>query len=146
MFAGCSVIPLSASATNYKDNSVNQEGDYYYKLYAIYQSLGDCMSSPAYWINDHNRFYLHVPYSVDGVDEQLSGSVSIFPNPTANRFTVEAEGLSHVTVFNTMGQKVYEQNCQGNSVDINLNVETGIYMVRVSTANGVATKCVSVIK
>ena len=136
---------LGANATNYTDNSATQEGDYYYKLYAFYRDL-DCMSAPAYWINDHNQFYLHAPYSVDGVNELESGKVSVFPNPTNSYFTVEAEGLSHVTVFNTMGQKVYEQNCQGESVDINLNVETGIYMVRVSTANGVVTKCVSVIK
>ena len=136
---------LGANATNYTDNSATQEGDYYYKLYAFYRDL-DCMSAPAYWINDHNQFYLHAPYSVDGVNELESGKVSVFPNPTNSHFTVEAEGLSHVTVFNTMGQKVYEQNCQGESVDINLNVETGIYMVRVSTANGVVTKCVSVIK
>ena len=38
---------LSNSATSYTDNSANQEGDYYYKLYAYYGDL-DCTSSPAY--------------------------------------------------------------------------------------------------
>ena len=136
---------LSASATSYTDNTVNQEGDYYYKLYAYYGDL-DCTSAPAYWINDHNQFYLHAPYSFDGVEELEPGSVSIFPNPTTNRFTVEAAGLNHIEVYNIVGQKVYEMNCQGESVDLFLNVETGVYMVRVSTASGEYTQRVTIIR
>ena len=75
-----------------------------------------------------------------------SDNVSVFPNPTNSHFTVEGEGLSHVSVYNMVGQKVYEMNCQGESVDIDLNVETGIYMVRVSTANGEVTKRITVIR
>ena len=73
--------------------------------------------------------------------------MSIFPNPTTSRFTVEAQGLNHVAVFNTMGQKVYEMSCQGESVDINLNnVETGVYVVRITTDTGVVSKPVTVIR
>ena len=104
------------------------------------------MTSPAYWIYDHNQFYLHAPYSFDGVNELKSGSVSIFPNPTSSRFTVEGQGLNHVTVYNIVGQKVYEIDCQGESVDINLNVETGVYMVRVSTVNGETSQRITVIR
>jgi len=137
---------LSASATTYTDNSANQEGFYFYKLYAVYQNLGDCVSSPAYYIYDHNQFYLHVYYSPTGVDEMESDNVSVFPNPTNSHFTVEGEGLSHISVYNMVGQKVYEMNCQGESVDIDLNVETGIYMLRVSTTNGEVSKRITVIR
>ena len=137
---------LSASATSYTDNSANQEGDYYYKLKAYYGEL-DCMSAPAYWIYDNNQFYLHAPYSSDGVDEMDSNGISVFPNPTTSRFTVEGQGLNHITVYNIMGQMVYEMECQGESVDINLsNVETGVYMVRVFTDNGDVTKRITVIR
>ena len=137
---------ISASATSYTDNSANQEGDYYYKLYAYYQDL-DCVSAPAYWIYDDNQFFIKVYYSSDGVNELDANQVAVFPNPTTSRFTVEGEGLIHVTVFNTVGQKVYEMDCQGESVDIDLNnVQTGVYMVRVSTANGEVTKRITVIK
>jgi len=139
------VKQLGANATSYTDNSANQDGDYYYKLYAYYGEL-DCTSAPAYWIHDHNRFYLHAPYYTDGINEAEANSVAVFPNPTTSRFTIEAEGLNHVTVFNTMGQKVYEMSTQAESVDIDLNVETGIYMVRVSTANGEVTKRITVIR
>ena len=136
---------ISASATTYTDNTANQNGDYYYKLYAYYSDL-DCTSAPAYWINDHNQFYLHAPYSTDGINEVEESSISVFPNPTNNRFTVEGAGLNHVTVYNAMGQRVYDMDCSGESVDINLNVEAGVYMVRVFTSNGEITKRIIVIK
>ena len=136
---------LGANATNYTDNSATQEGDYYYKLYAYYGDL-DCTSAPAYYKWDQNQFYVHAHYSSDGVNELESSSVTVFPNPTTNRFTVEGQGLKHVTVFNMMGQKVYEMSCQGESVDIDLNMETGVYMVRVSTDNGVVSKPITIIR
>lgn len=136
---------LGQGSTSYTDNTTSEDGHYYYKLYAYYGDL-DCTSAPASWIYDHNQFYLHAYYSTDGVNELDANSVAVFPNPTNSRFTVEAEGLNHVTVFNTMGQKVYEMNCQAESVDIDLNVETGVYMVRISTTNGEVTKRITVIK
>jgi hypothetical protein len=107
---------LGANATSYTDNSATQEGDYYYQLYAYYGSL-DCTSAPANWIYDHNQFYLKVLYSADGVNEVDGKDVSVFPNPTTNRFTVEGEGLNHVSVYNTLGQMVYDMDCHGESVD-----------------------------
>ena len=137
---------LGANATSYTDNTANQEGHYYYKLYAVYNDL-DCVSAPAYWIYDHNQFYLHVYYSPTGVEELEDSHVAVYPNPTSARFTIEAADMNHVSVFNTIGQKVYEANCEGNSIEINLNdVETGVYMVRIATQNGTVTKRITVIK
>ena len=138
---------LSANATSYTDNSANQQGHYYYKLYAVYQDLDDCLSAPAYWIYDHNQFYLHVYYSPTGVEENEANSVALYPNPTATRFTVEAQGLNHVSVYNAIGQMVYEANCEDDMMEINMSdVESGIYMVRIATESGIVTKRVTVIK
>ena len=137
---------FNANTTSFTDNTTVNEGHYYYKLYAYYQST-DCYSAPAAWKYDSNQFYLHVYYSTDGVNEQTGDGVSIFPNPTTSRFTVEGQGMNYVTVYNLMGQKVYEMACQGESVDINLSdAETGIYMVRISTDNGEVTKRITVIR
>ena len=136
----------SANSTSYTDNTLSENGHYYYKIYAYYQDM-DCYSAPAAWIYDPNQFYLHVYYSTDGVDEQMENAVSVFPNPTTSRFTVEGQGLNHVTVYNLMGQKVYEMECRGGSADINLSdAEAGIYMVRVSTVNGEVIKRITVIR
>lgn len=138
---------LNANATSYTDNTANQQGHYYYKLYAAYGNLGECVSAPANWIYDENQFYLHVYYSPTGVGEMAADQVAVFPNPSTARFTIEGEGLSHVTVYNTVGQRVYEANCDGNKSEVNLsNVESGVYMVRIATKNGNVTKRITIIK
>ena len=113
----------------------------------MYHDLDDCTSAPASWIWDHNQFYLHVYYSPTGVEELEDGQVAVYPNPTTSQFTIEGVGLNQVTVYNTIGQKVYEANCEGNSTEVNLgDVETGVYMVRIATENGTLTKRITVIK
>lgn len=140
-------IKLSgANATSYTDNSLVENGHYYYQIKAYYQS-SDCFSAPAAYKYDENLFYLHVYYSTDAINEQAESSIAIFPNPTTSRFTVEGRGMNHISVYNLVGQKVYEMECQGESVDINLNnAETGIYMVRIFTDNGEITKRITVIR
>ena len=138
---------IGASATSYTDNTATSDGTwYYYKLYAVYNEL-DCNSAPANWIHNENQFYLHVLYSMDAVDELESNSVAVYPNPAKDMFTLEGEGLQHVSVYNAIGQMVYDADCNGNSTTVSLShLETGIYMVRVATENGNVTKRVSVIR
>lgn len=135
-----------ASATSYTDNTALEEGHYYYRIYAYYGDL-DCTSAPANWINDDNQFFLHVYYSPTGVEESVAGNVSLFPNPAKASFTVEGQGMTHITVFNMVGQTVYDMDCDCNSKVITLDgVESGVYMVKVSTKNGDATKRISIIR
>ena len=138
---------LGANATNYTDNSANQEGDYYYKLYAVYNSLGECISSPANWKYDQNQFFIKVLYSADAVGENEAQNVTVYPNPAKDNFTVNGEALNHISVYNTIGQLVYSADCEGNSAVISLsNMESGVYVVRVATENGTATKRITVIR
>ncbi len=135
-----------ANATSYTDNSLSEDGHYYYRIRSYYQEV-DCFSAPASWIYDDNQFYVHVPYYLDGINEQDENSIAIFPNPTTSRFVVEGVGMNHIAVYNLMGQKVYEMKCNAESVDINLNdAEAGIYLVRISTDNGEVTKRITVIR
>ncbi len=137
---------INANTTSYTDNTANTEGHYYYKLYAIYQDL-DCTSAPANWIGDANQFFLHVYYSPTEVEENATAKASLYPNPTNDSFVVEAEGMTHVTVFNMVGQVVYTADCNADVMTVNLgNVEAGIYMVRVETANGEVNGRINVIR
>lgn len=138
---------LGANSTSYTDNTANQEGHYYYKLYAVYNDLDECVSAPANWIYDANQFYLHVYYSPTGVDENEADNVALYPNPTSTRFTIEGKGLNHVSVFNAIGQMVYEANCESDVMEVNMSkVESGVYMVRIATESGIVTKRVTVMK
>lgn len=134
---------LNASAVTFTDNGLSEEGDYYYRLYAYYGAL-DCTSSPA---NRHyypNVFELHVYYSPTGMAEN-EAQLKVYPNPTNNLVTIEAESMTEVLVYNIMGQCVLRKEIAGNQATIDLqHVSEGLYLLRVKTENGVFSKRIAV--
>ena len=136
---------LSASATSYTDNTANQQGDYYYRLYAYYGAI-DCTSAPASIKDNPNQFYLKVYYSPTDVEETQSVMVNLFPNPADQTLKIEAEGMTHVSICNQLGQVVYEMGSDGNILNVNVSgwIE-GIYLVKVTTAEGVVSRRMAVV-
>ena len=136
---------LNFSKTEYKETKSLEDGTwYYYRIVPYYQDT-DCYAAPIK-SKYNNEFFVKVLYSLDGVSESALG-INLYPNPTKDSFTIEGEDLQMVTVYNALGQVVYNQTCQGYKTVINLgNVETGIYMVKVVTANGEGIQKVSVIR
>jgi hypothetical protein len=134
---------LNSSAVTYTDNTLSQEGDYYYRLYAYYGAL-DCTSSPA---NRHyypNVFELHVYYSPTGMAEN-EALLKVYPNPTNNLVTIEAESMTEVLVYNIMGQCVLQKEMTGNQATIDLqHVSEGLYLLRVKTESGIVSKRIAV--
>ncbi len=136
---------LGPDKTEYKETKTLQDGNWYsYQVVAVYEDI-DCTSAP-FKAKYNNEYFVKIFYSTTGVGEQGS-EISLYPNPTKESFTIEAENLKNVMVYNALGQLVLNQNCEGNSTLINLgNVETGIYMVKVVTADGESFQKISVIR
>ena len=134
---------LGPNATSYKDNSLNSEGDYYYRLYAYYGEW-DCTSSPA---NRHyypNVFELHVYYSPTGVGEN-EALVKVYPNPTKGVVLVEADGMIQVSAYNTIGQCVLQKNVKGRQTSLDLQrFASGLYLLRVKTTEGEVARRITV--
>lgn len=136
---------LGSSATSYTDNTTSEEGVYYYRLYAYYRQI-DCLSAPATTKEDPNKFYLSVYYSLDDVMEQETAAVNVFPNPAGESLTVEAVGMTHMVVFNMLGQQIYEAECNGNTLNVNVsNWNEGVYVMKVQTTAGVLSRRVSIV-
>ena len=130
---------LGSSAVSYTDNALNQEGDYYYRLYAYYGDL-DCTSSPANRKYRPNEFELHVYYSLTGINES-EASIKVYPNPTSGNITIEAVGMTEVSVYNTLGQCVLQKEVSGELTTVNLQqVSEGLYLLRVKTGKGIISK------
>ena len=136
---------LNFNKTEYKETKALEDGNwYYYKVIPYYQAI-DCYSAPIK-ARYGNEYFVKVLYTVDGVNENAV-NVNLYPNPTKDSFTIEAENIKNVMVYNTLGQLVHSQVCEGNSVVINLNnVETGMYMVKIVTADGESVQKVSVMR
>lgn len=98
----------------------------------------------------HNRFYQIAPrssadiISVVGIDEVTSGVTAIFPNPTTNVVNILLDAnvqAETVKVFDFTGRLVLEQNIAGEiTIKLNIgNLNTGLYLVQVATAQGIST-------
>ena len=130
---------LNVSAVTFTDNTLAEEGEYYYRLYAYYRDM-DCTSSPANRKYHPNEFELHVYYSPTGMDEN-EVLVKVYPNPAKDRLTVEAESMTSISVYNTLGQCVIRSEVAESQTTIDLqNMSTGLYLLRVKTENGTISK------
>ncbi len=78
------------------------------------------------------------------VAEVSENNVSLYPNPTDGMVNIESTGTMTISVMNMLGQKVIETTATDNAnIDLS-GFESGIYMVRIETANGTKTEKVSV--
>ena len=93
-----------------------------------------------------NEFTNYIGYNT-GISTQKGITVSIFPNPTTNHITIEAEDIKHITISNMLGQTVFEGNASGDEFNFDFSEhETGIYLIRIETAIGEATKRIIIMK
>ena len=116
-------------------------GTYYYQVRADY---GDCESEPA--VSGENPSQNYVVAGVDAVGENDS-NVALFPNPTNGNVTIQAMGMSRITVVSVLGQVVYDTELNADEFILNMaQFNAGMYMVRVYTEEGVVVKRVTVMQ
>ena len=78
---------------------------------------------------------------------EYNAKANIFPNPTNGNITVEAEGMQRLVVVNEMGQVMYDTEVSSDTETLNMSqFGAGIFMIRIYTENGIATKRVTVIR
>ena len=117
-------------------------GTYYYQVKAVYDN--DCESEAAQAADDPTHNY--VSASVDAIGEN-NDNVAIYPNPTKGNVTIEAAGMSRITVVSVLGQVVYDTELNADVYTLNMSqFNAGMYMVRVYTESGVTVKRVTVMQ
>lgn len=101
-----------------------------------------------YSIPDPNFYYgltklegiiLNIIPKTDNSSEHFSSTetVSLYPNPNSGSFTIKAEELKHVTIFNSLGQMVYDNEVSSDFVNISLEGQAkGLYVVKTVTNAG----------
>ena len=70
------------------------------------------------------------------VEEVSANNVRLYPNPTDGIVTIEGDGAMHINVLNVLGQKIMEMDANDNATIDLSGCESGIYMIKVETANG----------
>lgn len=81
-----------------------------------------------------------------GVSE-LGGNARIYPNPTSGKVNIVCDGMTRVTVFNTLGQRMYDAEVEADQLEINTEtMPAGSYLVRITTGEGSFVQHLNVIK
>ncbi|MBR3914962.1 MAG: T9SS type A sorting domain-containing protein, partial [Bacteroidales bacterium] len=87
-----------------------------------------------------------VVVTVTSIDENGVEGMMIYPNPTKDNVTISAEGIERITITNALGQVMLDKVVNSDSEILNMGqYEAGVYMVRIVTANGVATERITVL-
>ncbi|MFT5889983.1 MAG: endoglucanase [Dokdonia sp.] len=88
-----------------------------------------------------DNLYLH-QNTVLSTEEFTSIDVSVYPNPSSERWTVKttSDVITTVAVYDLLGRRVSQATPNANSFDINAsNLRTGIYLATITTNNGQET-------
>ena len=73
---------------------------------------------------------------ITSAEKATLNHLNIFPNPSTEQFTVKADALENVTVFDAIGNLVYNETVSNNSITVTTsNLNSGIYFVQ-AIANG----------
>ena len=137
------VAETGATYYEYIDTPVDA-GTYYYQVRALYDN--DCESEPALAADDPSHNYVSGTTVGDGLNENDS-NVALYPNPTNGNVTIEAQGMSRITVVSVLGQVVYDTEVSADNYTLNMaQFNAGLYMVRVYTESGVTVKRVTVMQ
>lgn len=126
---------------NYFD--VVGSGRYYYQVTAVYTEGEDsCESEPAGLYGNPSQKYVVV--EVLGIDENGVNGFMMYPNPTRDALTINAESMSRITIANALGQIVLDKAVDSDNEVIDMSrYDAGMYIVRIMTENGAVVRKVS---
>ena len=83
------------------------------------------------------------PTAVAEVENVIS---AVYPNPTCGIVKIEADNIRNISIFNTLGQNVFETSASGDVFEYDFrNQEAGVYFIKVETQKGIETKRVTVL-
>lgn len=88
------------------------------------------MNTPAYFALDNLSFN-----NFTGLEEQLSSTIHVYPNPTNGMLSVEAENGT-LSVYNVSGTRLLTKDINGSAtIDLSTNT-AGTYFVELTNASG----------
>ena len=104
-----------------------------------------CGSTLSYESSAWAQHFTTIEEDCSSVETAVTNTTSVYPNPSTGVIRMESENMKNISIFNSLGQKVFETEASGDSFDYNFNGASGIYLIKVETINGVETKRVTVL-
>ena len=74
------------------------------------------------------------PLDPTGISEDNTPNISVFPNPTSDFVTIEAEGLQRVEIIDMTGKTLSSMATEGNSIRLDISdLKAGVYLISAKT-------------
>ena len=104
-----------------------------------------CHCIPAYQNSDWHNYFPTIIEDCNDVPELEVEIATVYPNPTCGTIKIEAEDLQGISIFNLLGEKLFDASANGKSFEYDFSPHKGgIYFVSIQTGKGVVTKRVLV--
>ena len=127
----------------YKDMLVGtSHHEFYYRLTAVYLSdEGEtCESDFAASLNHPEDNYVWVDDHWNLTENQETKLI-VYPNPATDLLHIEAKDVCRLSVFNALGQCVISEKVAKDETQLDFSdLPNGLYLLKVETKNGVASR------
>ena len=79
------------------------------------------------------------------VSETDAVNTAVYPNPTYGKVRIEAESIQSISIFNMLGERVFEGSANGDVFEYDFSHQkAGMYFIKVETIKGIETMKVTV--
>ena len=127
----------------FRDRLVGTSYDrYYYRLTALYRSENgkECESDYAASLLYPEQYYVMVDDILE-IPECQENGVIVYPNPVADLLHIEAKDGCRLDVFNALGQCMISEKLAKDETQLDFSsFPNGLYLLKVETKNGVASR------
>ena len=87
-----------------------------------------------------------VGFWITDIEENTDKNIDVYPNPTNGLLNIEGQGTMHISVSNLLGQALQETTASGNTTLDMSRLESGMYLIRIESENGVTIQKVNLRK
>lgn len=144
------ITSIGANAISNCPNLINVEvkattppalGNNTFNNIPCYSLMVPCGCTAAYESSPWADYFIYFYEDCTGVDDVAEeNTLNIYPNPSHSIVKIEADNIKNVSIFNTLGQQIFNSKASGDAFEYNFNGNTGMYLIRVETDKGVETK------
>ena len=105
-----------------------------------------CGCVSAYENSDwHEQFTMIVEDCTMVSESESNSSMDVYPNPTKGLVKIEAENIQGISIYNLLGEKLFESSVNGNVFEYDFGgLEKGLYMIKIEISKGFLTKTITV--
>jgi hypothetical protein len=149
-FRKCTHISSAVSLVTTPPNLGNDLGGMAFAEFGIQTLTVPCGCIEAYqnsqWYDPIglNGFYEFIE-DCTMVSETDADITAVYPNPTSGKVRIEAESIQSISIFNILGEKVFECSANDDTFEYDFSHQgAGVYFIKVETTKGIKTMKVTV--